>query len=214
MSDTLGCPCCSPVLGQAYGLHHRPIAEPAASPLRAILTRRSLMGHAALSALLMAAAGSPAIASAARPTATSTDPETRVFVGATVLTVDADHSEAEALAIRGDKVLAAGRKEAVLRAAGPGAIVIDASGKTILPGFVEPHFHFLFVAMLSQWENVGAVRFDDIEAVVVRLREVAKTKKPGESILAYEVDPSLQKDGDKLTAAVLDTVSATIQFWF
>ena len=57
--------------------------------------------------------------------------------------------------------------------------------------------------MLSQWENVGAVRFDDIEAVVVRLREVAKTKKPGEWILAYEVDPSLQKDGDKLTAAVL-----------
>lgn len=194
MPDTFDCPCCSPVLGQAYRMHHP--AEQA--PAKTFLTRRSLMGNAALGALLVAAA--PAFAAPGGP-------ETRVFVGATVLPVDAGFSEAEALAIRGDKVLAVGGKDAVLKAAGPGATIVDVSGKTILPGFVEPHFHYLFVAMLGQWENVGAIRYADVEAVVARLRQVAKTKKPGEWILAYEVDPSLQKDGDKLTAAVLDTVS-------
>ena len=84
---------------------------------------------------------------------------------------------------------------------------IDAPGKTILPGFIEPHMHLLAIASLGQWEDVGATRQSDIAAVLARLREIAKDQRPGDWILARQVDPSLQSGADGLTAAALDTVS-------
>jgi adenine deaminase len=64
---------------------------------------------------------------------------TVVILGATVLPVDPAFSAHEAIAIRGNRILAVGTEDEVRAAAGEDAQVIDRPGATILPGFIEPH---------------------------------------------------------------------------
>jgi imidazolonepropionase len=49
-----------------------------------------------------------------------------------------------AVAIQGDRIALVGRTSEVLAEAGDGARLIDASGKVVLPGFVDPHTHLVF----------------------------------------------------------------------
>jgi len=74
------------------------------------------------------------------------DSDTVVFVNGTVLPVDAAFSKHEALALSGNKILAVGKRDDVLAAAGRGARTIDLAGRVVLPGFIEPHMHFALMA--------------------------------------------------------------------
>ena len=58
-----------------------------------------------------------------------------------VLTVDADFSIAEAVAVRGDQILAVGTSNEILRLAGPDTVRIDLKGKTVTPGLINTHIH-------------------------------------------------------------------------
>lgn len=207
MPDHFSCPCCNPLIGDAYRLHH---TEPALAPALALalVSQRDRMGIRALSGALLASGTAFSGASHTSSPVHTNDTMTRVFVGATVLSVDENFSVAEALAIRGERIVACGTRADVMAEAGPDAIVIDAKGKTILPGFIEPHMHFLPIATLGQWEDVGASRFADIPAALSNLRKHTQAKKAGEWILARQIDPSLQAGVDGLNADALDGVSA------
>src|SRR5262245_50584075 len=65
---------------------------------------------------------------------------------ARVITVDRDFRIAEAVALRGDRLLAAGPDEAIARLAGPATRTIDAGGKVLLPGLSDSHVHPLGAA--------------------------------------------------------------------
>jgi predicted amidohydrolase YtcJ len=64
-----------------------------------------------------------------------------VVVNAKVLTVDADNTQAEAVAIRGNTFAAVGTTAAIRKMAGPATRVIDAGGRTVVPGLIESHVH-------------------------------------------------------------------------
>ena len=132
----------------------------------------------------------------------------RVFTGGKILTVDRYFSEAQAIAIRGNKIIAVGSDSDVRKAAGESAEIIDLKGRIILPGFVEPHTHMLSGALLaSVMEYVGVAKFSKTEEVLDYLRSLADKKKPGEWIVARNFDPSLQEGPDALTFKELDGVS-------
>lgn len=208
MHDHFGCPCCSTLFGDAYRAQRQQGLQPLALT---VFLRRFGDRSAALGATLLAAAEVPPsavnAASFNRVRVDQAPDGTRVFVGGTVLPVDAAFSEAEALAIRNGKVLAVGTREQVLREAGADAKVIDVHGKTILPGFVEPHMHLMPVAMGSRWENVGVLNCPDIAAALDRLRQKASTTPTGQWVLGGQIDPSLQDGAEDLSARLLDQVS-------
>jgi len=52
--------------------------------------------------------------------------------------------ERGAVALQGDRIVLVGNTEDVLAKAGNAAKTIDASGKVVLPGFVDPHTHVIF----------------------------------------------------------------------
>ena len=58
-----------------------------------------------------------------------------------VYTVDARDSVAEAIAIRGDRIMAVGSSSDMLALAGPGTRNIDLGGRAAVPGFVDGHPH-------------------------------------------------------------------------
>ena len=67
-------------------------------------------------------------------------PDAVVF-NAQVLTVDRAGSVVEALAVKGDRVVATGSNARVLGMAGPGTRRLDVGGRTVVPGFIDTHAH-------------------------------------------------------------------------
>ena len=55
-----------------------------------------------------------------------------------------DIIEDGAVAIQGDRIVLVGNTKEVLAEAGEDASIIDASGKVVMPGFVNPHTHAVF----------------------------------------------------------------------
>ena len=88
-----------------------------------------------------------------------------IVVNAKVLTMDPLKPRAEAVALGGGKVLAVGTRAEVEALAGPGAQVIDAKGRTVLPGFVESHLHLVLGgAELVQLQLGGVHGFEALKA--------------------------------------------------
>ncbi len=58
-----------------------------------------------------------------------------------VLTMDTDHPEA--IAISGDRIAAVGTDEEVFRLRTDRTVVVDLGGKTVLPGFIDSHAHWI-----------------------------------------------------------------------
>jgi predicted amidohydrolase YtcJ len=65
----------------------------------------------------------------------------RVLYNAKIFTGDSQHPYAEAIAIRGDKIVAVGTRAEASSAVEADAESIDLQGKTLLPGFIDSHIH-------------------------------------------------------------------------
>lgn len=79
-----------------------------------------------------------------------------VLTNGNVITVDARDRIAQAIAIRGDKIVAVGSNADIAKLAGPNTRRIDLHGHTVTPGLLDAHNHFssggaerLFVLDLS-----------------------------------------------------------------
>ena len=71
---------------------------------------------------------------------------TRALVNGKIVTVDERFSIASAVAIDGDRVTATGTSAAILASAGPEAEVVDLRGRTVIPGLIDNHLHFVRAA--------------------------------------------------------------------
>src|ERR1043165_4863856 len=58
-----------------------------------------------------------------------------------VITIDTNSSRAQAFAVAGGKFVAVGSDEAVRKFIGPETKVLELTGKTVLPGFIDAHLH-------------------------------------------------------------------------
>ena len=74
------------------------------------------------------------------PQSPSRPPDTILHNG-NIVTVDADFSYAEAVAITGDRFTAVGSSASIRDLAGPQTKLIDLGGRTVVPGLMENHFH-------------------------------------------------------------------------
>jgi len=99
-------------------------------------------------------------------------PADTVLLNAKVYTENAQQYWAQAVAIRGEKIVAVGDNAEIDKLRGPGTKVIDAGGKLVLPGFVDCHIHFLEGSIsLGQANLEGAKNPADIQRI---LREYAE----------------------------------------
>ncbi len=131
-----------------------------------------------------------------------------VFKGGKVLTVDKAFSEAEAIAIKGNKIIAVGDTQQVMGVAGDGVNIVELEGKTILPGFIDPHTHVLAGCVVDNtMEYVGMARFKTVAEVLAHLQERVNNTPKGEWIVFRNFDPSVQSGLDELTFSDLDPIS-------
>ena len=69
-------------------------------------------------------------------------PADLVLTNGNVLTVDSDKPRAEAIAIRGDRIVAVDTASAIGDYVGDETEVVDLQGQTAIPGFIEGHGHY------------------------------------------------------------------------
>lgn len=132
-----------------------------------------------------------------------------VLVNAKILTVDLAFTEASAMAVKDGRIVAVGSESAVRVEADADAEIIDCNGKTILPGFIEPHMHFFPIASIGRFEDVGPYRYPTVSKALARLKEMAEQAGPDDWIMGRQFDPSLQDGPDELTRDLLDVVSVS-----
>jgi predicted amidohydrolase YtcJ len=164
---------------------------------RALTDRRGFLGGGL--ALATAAAVRPAWAAADRPADV-------LFVGGHVLTMDDRAPVAEAVAVTGDRILAVGSAEAVRAHAGPRTQVVDLLGRTLLPGFIDPHVHTVS-AHFDDWLDVTPMRLHSMDEVLAALRAAAASTPAGDWVRAHGFDRAIIRGGRAFTLAELDAIA-------
>jgi predicted amidohydrolase YtcJ len=124
---------------------------------------------------------------------------------AKILTVDANFSIAEAIAIKDDRIVAVGPDEQIFKFAGPKTKVIDADGRTVLPGLYDSHTHPLGAA-LSEF-NEELPYLTSLEEEFAYIRKKAKELKEGEWIVLRFAFPTRFKEARFPTLAELDAAA-------
>jgi predicted amidohydrolase YtcJ len=117
------------------------------------------------------------VAMAAAAPAAAQAPDT-VLINGKILTVDAQFSTKEALAIRDGKIQAVGTSAEMRRLAGPRSRVIDLQGRTVIPGLIDSHLHAIRAAetFATEVNWIGAPTLAD---ALARVREASRAMKPG-----------------------------------
>ncbi len=94
-------------------------------------------------------------------------PADTVLLNAKIYTVNSRQPWAEALAIRGDKIVAVGSAKQIAAYRGPSTRVIDAKNHLVLPGFTDCHIHFMDGSISLGRVNVeGAKNVEEIQKKV------------------------------------------------
>ena len=109
------------------------------------------------------------------------DPATLVLRNGKVVTVDAAMPEAQAIAIRGDRIVAVGTNQVIQQYVGAATQVIDLRGRLAIPGLVESHGHFMGLGQSKMTLDLMDVK--DWDQIVSMVADAARQAKPGEWIL-------------------------------
>jgi predicted amidohydrolase YtcJ len=105
-------------------------------------------------------------------------PADTILVNGKIVTLDAQSSIAQAVAIRGDKIIATGASGEIVKHALGATRVIDLGGRTVIPGLIDSHIHAIRAGLRYTTEVswIGAV---SIAEAMERIRAAAIYARPG-----------------------------------
>ncbi len=106
-----------------------------------------------------------------------------VLVNGKIVTVDDRFTIAQAVAIKDGRIIGVGKSADIRKRAGKDTKVIDLKGRTVIPGLIDNHAHFIRVAEKWHWE----MRLDGITSrkrVLQMIADRVRAGKPGEWIVA------------------------------
>ena len=111
-----------------------------------------------------------------------------IIANGKVVTLDPASRVAEAVACRGERIAAVGSTRDVRTMAGAGAKVVDAGGRTIVPGLIDGHAHMDREGLRDVFPSLEGCR--SIRDVLDRVHALAAAAEPGEWIVTMPVgDP-------------------------
>ncbi|HLU32110.1 MAG TPA: amidohydrolase [Acidimicrobiia bacterium] len=111
-------------------------------------------------------------------------PADLVLLGGTVHTVDPQDTTAQAVAVRGGRVLAVGSEEEIRSLIAEHTEVVDLGGRTVLPGFTDPHVHLEMASVaLGLMTSIHSPPYRDIPSMLDALRAACAERSPGEWVI-------------------------------
>ncbi len=143
-------------------------------------------------------ASNPSDTIAVMPAPTTAD---RLLRGGRVLTLDGASRRAEAIALRGEHILAVGSDAELAALAGPATDIVDLQGRTVMPGLIDGHAHLDREGLKGLLPSLSGCR--SVAEVVDRLRRIAADTPPGRWIVTmplgeppeYAASPAMFSEG-------------------
>jgi len=112
-----------------------------------------------------------------------------IVVNANIRTMDKANPQAEAVAVRADRIAAVGTSNDIRRLAGPQTRVIDAQGRLVLPGFNDSHAHFMAIGNLFSSIDLSDAKSE--ADVIAKLRHFVRFLPKGRWVLGGKLAPSI-----------------------
>ena len=128
-----------------------------------------------------------------------------VFVNGNVHTVNDAQPQAEAIAIKGERIVFVGSNADANKYSGATTRTIDLKGKTVVPGFTDSHYHIFGVG-----HQAAQPSFDETTsrgAVLARVKAEAEEGGPGKWITGRGWIETFWKPADFLNRKELDKVA-------
>ena len=136
------------------------------------------------------------------------DAPTAIYFNGDIVTVDEDMSYADAVAVRGDRIIAVGTTGEVKRLSRRGTKKINLRGKTLLPGFYDAHGHFGW--QVWRYVPLGSGPFGPITNIpdmIAALAERAAITPVGETVIGWGYDDVFMEEQSHPTRFDLDQAS-------
>ena len=139
-----------------------------------------------------------------------TGPADTIYTGGDIITIVPGQPTAEALAVKDGLIAAVGSRADVEAAfKGPETRTVDLAGKTLLPGFIDAHSHYINALMVANQAKVYAPPSgtgQDVDSIIAAINAFAQSRNipKGEMIMAYGYDDSVMPDGRLLNRDDLD----------
>ena len=112
-----------------------------------------------------------------------------IYTGVPADTPSSSILRAEAIAVRGDRILAVGKTAAIEQLEGKETQVVDLGGHFVMPGFNDAHVHLAYAGQQKLEVNLEGVK--SLAEFRERVRKKAGELKPGEWIVGGGWDETL-----------------------
>ena len=134
------------------------------------------------------------------------------FKNGSVITVNAQDEIAQAVGVKGNKIVFVGSNEDIDQLIDEKTQVIDLKGRTLMPGLNDSHYHPILNGMIgteldSAMVDTGFARAKDIPALLAILKAVTDTKAPGKWVSSMGFEATLLKEQRYPTLEELDAIA-------
>lgn len=148
-------------------------------------------------------------------------PPAVIFTGGPILTMDDASPTAEAVAVRNGLIVAVGSLDVARAAVGRNAQTVNLDGRTLLPGFFDPHGHVSMVGLQARYANLLPApdgQGNDIPALQRITRDWMKAHEPlvrdTRLVIGFGYDDSQLQEHRHPTRTELDAVSDSVPILF
>jgi predicted amidohydrolase YtcJ len=127
------------------------------------------------------------------------------LVNGKIWTGDPTSRFVEAVAIAGNRIVAAGTRDDAMRAAGPHARIIDLRGRVAVPGFIDNHVHFIDGGL-----EISRVQLRDAatpQELGRRIGEYARKIGKGKWVMGGQWDHTIWNPPDLPTRQLIDALT-------
>lgn len=133
-------------------------------------------------------------------------PADLVLEHGTILTLDAADHIAQALAVRGGRIVALGREAQVAPLVGPYTRVIDLHGRTVTPGLIDTHAHIL-LGGLAELFGLDLTRTTSIAGLLAQVKAKTGAAEAGAWVQGSGWNDGILAEHRAPTLAELDAAS-------
>ena len=134
------------------------------------------------------------------------------FKNGSVITVNAADEIAQAVGVKGNRIVFVGTNEDIDKLIDEKTVVYDLKGRTLMPGINDSHYHPILNGMIgtdldSAMVDTGFARAKDIPALLAILKAVTDSKAPGKWVSSMGFEATLLKEQRYPTLEELDAVA-------
>ena len=132
-----------------------------------------------------------------------------IIINGLVFTAEnnSEYGDNEAIVIKGNRIIYVGNNEKALEYSDKSTFIYDAHDSTVMPGFIDSHFHLLDGAIDLRFAQLQGVR--SLEQLKGELLKFAKANPSGERaewVAGYGLIYGIMSDGSSLTRHHLDEI--------